>query len=358
MMSSTSSLRAPKGRSEVPEGCNPYISGLLRFCFGFASQSLAMMLFIFGFNYSTLAYADTVFLKDDQEAKGIVVEEYIDRIKLSTMDGEIEILKSDIKDILYDLRVQNLIKLGDFHKQKGNLARAYVYYRKAYHTDPSFELAKTRYLQLRSIMLKRPYEQLEKQIEKRKAILRASGGLAKAEEGIPVALEEKLKKFIGIRLISRDERPYVNKVYSGSPAYLAGIKKGDYIIAVWNRLTGYMQLQDVCDMILSAKTGEANLTIERTLKLIKEKDTKYTKGGVASLGVYVDVRKKGLTITRILGNSVAAKCGLLESDVIDKITDQSTRYMPVNEAVNLIESLGSDAEITIHRDVTIWKGRG
>ena len=157
--------------------------------------------------------ADTVFLKNGQEIKGIVVEEYIDRIKFSTMDGEIEILKSDIKDILYDLRVQNLIKLGDFHKQKGNLARAYIYYRKAYHTDPSFEPAKTRYLQLRSIMLKRPYEQLENQIEREiERLLKEHPGLRLLREN------RRLEEIKGKLQESKPLVDVIQKIIKNSPA--------------------------------------------------------------------------------------------------------------------------------------------
>lgn len=306
----------------------------------------------------SVALADTVFLKNGKELKGIVVEEYIDRIKLSTADGEIEILKSDMKDILYDLRVQNLIKLGDFHKEKGNLARAYSYYRKAYKADPSFEPAVTRYLQITSMLLKRPHEQLEKKIEKQKALLRVSRELAEIKKDVSTASMEKLKKLVGIQLISKEEKPYVSKVSSASPAYQSGIKEGDYIIAVWNRLTGYMELEDVRDIILGTKAGELKLTIERIVKLIKGDNIKYAKGGIASLGLYLDMTKRGLTIARILENSLAKNYGLLKSDVISRIADKPTRYMPLREAISLIESLYKEVTITIQRDVTIWISRG
>lgn len=314
--------------------------------------SILLMLIIFS---ATPASADTVYLKNGKETKGVVVEEYIDRIKLSTVDGEIVILKSEIKDILYDLPVQNLIKLGDFHKQKGNFNRAYLYYHKAYKTDPNFKPAVLRYLEIRSLLLKLPQEELEKSVQRQKALLDASAGIVQIKEGISNAAEETLKKDIGIELIAKDGKPFVRKVYFESPAYNSGIKEADFIIAVWNRLTGYMELADVCDMLLDTKTGEINLTIERKVKLVEEKNTKYIKEGVASLGFSLGMTEKGLTITRALEESIAAQCGLLNQDVIEKIADKPTRYTPLNKAISLIESKGKNVEITIHREITLWK---
>lgn len=313
---------------------------------------ILLMLIIFS---ATPASADIVYLKNGKETKGVVVEEYIDRIRLSTVDGEIVILKSEIKDILYDLPVGNLIKLGDFHKQKGNLIRAYTYYRKAYQTDPTYKPAVTRYTQISSMLHKQPYEQLEKGIEKQKVLLDASAGLTKPQGNLSVTAEEKLKKQLGIELISKGERPFVVKVYPQTPAYQAGIKEGDYIITIWNKLTGYMELKDICDMILGASTSEVNLTIERTIKLVEDKNVQYAKRGIASLGFYLDITERGLTVTRVLNNSIAAKCGLLRADVIEKIADKPTRYTQLNKAISLIESKGKNVEITIHREITLWK---
>ena len=323
------------------------------------SKIKVFLIFNFSFLiFNFICFADTVYLNTGEERKGIVVEDYVDRIRLSTEDGEQEIKKADIKDILYDLRAQNLIKLGDFHNEKGNLARAYVYYRKAYLTDPTFEPALARYNYITSILLKQPHEQLEERVNKQKALMRASRGVVEVKEGISSVSEQQLKKLLGLELISKDERPYVSKVNAQGSAYNAGIREGDFIIAVWNRLTGYMELEGVCSLILRSKTGEVNLTVERTVKLTKSEDSKYTKGGLASLGFSLDLTPKGLLIKNVLGKSVAENYGLAESDVVDKINNQSTRYMPLKKAVELIESSGEEITIIIQRDISLWLGRG
>ena len=309
------------------------------------------------FVLSKSIYADTIFFKNGEEKKGIVVEEYIDRIILSTTDGEKEISKVNIKDILYDRPVQNLIKLGDFHREKGNLTRSYTYYRKAYQLDPSYEPAITRYVEASSILLKQPQERLQERINKQRALLQTSRGITKIKEGISAASEAKLKEVLGIELISKDEKPYISKVFPKSPAYEYGIMVADCVMAVWNKLTKYMQLTDVCDIILNTSTGEVKLTIERDITFTKDNSNEYSGEGVASLGMYLDITNKGLVISRIVENSLAGKCGLLGSDVISKIDDEPTRYMPLKEAINIIESKDKEFSISISRDINLWLRR-
>lgn len=294
-------------------------------------------------------FADVVYLKKGRQLKGIVVEDYVDRITLNTVDGEKVILKSEIKNILYDERVQNFIKLGDFHKDKGNLVRAYTYYRKAYQTDPDYEPAEARYFQVISTMLKQPYDQLEGRIERQRALLHATDKSLKIKEGVSIAAEKKLKNSFGVSLVPKDEKPYVNGVLPESSAYRAGIKRGDYIISVWNRLTGYMELGDVYDMILDTKTGEVKLAIERNVNIFKDASD--------PLGISLEITPKGLTVTRVLENSLAKKMGILESDVITKINEKSTRYMPLKKAVRLINSKDKKFSLVIQRDITLWLRR-
>ena len=48
------------------------------------------------------SFSDTIYLKDKSQVKGIVVEEYNDRIVISTEYGESEMMKEEIKKIIYD----------------------------------------------------------------------------------------------------------------------------------------------------------------------------------------------------------------------------------------------------------------
>ncbi|MDP8292712.1 MAG: hypothetical protein P9M04_02745, partial [Candidatus Orphnella occulta] len=80
---------------------------------------ILIVCFVFPFKS---AEADTVCLKDGGQVQGIVVENYQQSIVLSTINGEKRFDKVDVKDILYDKKEQNLVKLGDYYQQNRNLA--------------------------------------------------------------------------------------------------------------------------------------------------------------------------------------------------------------------------------------------
>ena len=68
---------------------------------------------------SGFLYADTIFLKDGQELKGIVVEDYHDRIVLSTEKGEATHLKNDIEKIRQELTTKNLRNISSIMDIQG-----------------------------------------------------------------------------------------------------------------------------------------------------------------------------------------------------------------------------------------------
>ena len=59
------------------------------------------------------AFPDTIRLKDGSELKGVIVEEFTDRVTLNTESGERQLLTSEIDNILYDTPEQNFIRLGN-----------------------------------------------------------------------------------------------------------------------------------------------------------------------------------------------------------------------------------------------------
>ena len=60
--------------------------------------------------FSNLAYADTVIMKNKTKIKGLVVDEYVDRVALSTIEGEKYILRKEIDTIEYDTPEQNFMQ--------------------------------------------------------------------------------------------------------------------------------------------------------------------------------------------------------------------------------------------------------
>ncbi|MDD5136859.1 MAG: nickel pincer cofactor biosynthesis protein LarC, partial [Candidatus Omnitrophica bacterium] len=88
-------------------------------------------LFIIGVllvSFASFARADSVITNEGEEIKGIVLEDYKDRIIMSTVSGEKTILKDDIKELYFDEEEDNLIKLAEQAKERRDYIRALTYY--------------------------------------------------------------------------------------------------------------------------------------------------------------------------------------------------------------------------------------
>ena len=78
-----------------------------------------IIIFIIIIFLSTTLYADTVILKNRTKVKGLVVDEYVDRIALSTVEGERDVFRKDIDSVEYDTPEQNFMQLGRAYDLKG-----------------------------------------------------------------------------------------------------------------------------------------------------------------------------------------------------------------------------------------------
>ncbi|WP_066639631.1 S41 family peptidase [Desulfolucanica intricata] len=68
---------------------------------------------------------------------------------------------------------------------------------------------------------------------------------------------------VGIRLRLKDQLPYVEEVFSGSPALNAGLRAGDVIIKVESKDVFGLPLADVVEMIRGPEGTTVNLTVLR-----------------------------------------------------------------------------------------------
>jgi len=301
--------------------------------------------------------ADTIYLKSGEEEKGIVVENYHDRIVLSTISGEKDIEKKAIKDILYDRREQNLVKLGDFHEQKGNIVKAYEYFKKAYQLNPDYKEAHDKFIHARSVLLRRPEKQLSNDMDRKRALFKESGKMYQpsAKKEPSDTKEKKFKSMTGLVLISADEMPEVETVIGGSPADKAGVEKGDVIFMVWGRLTGYSGLKTIIDTIIDNPSPEIMLSIRRSITIQGPKKGRTISD--ADAGFSMDIEEAGLIVIDVKARSSASKEGLVSGDNIITIDGQSTRYMPLKDARELIDKslLGGKVELDIIKDLILWK---
>lgn len=317
----------------------------------------SIFLFTLHVSRSTLSYADTIYMKDGKEVRGIVVEDYRDRLTFSTIDGEIRILKQDIREVSYDSEEDNLIKLAEQAKDRHNYGKAYAYYEMALSANPNSKAAKDGTVALQGYLYRK--EEVNKEYDiKRRQEFESSGtvlGAAGADEASLKESVEKLKNSLGITIAMKEGFPEITAVTKGPAASEAGMKKGDILAAVWGRLTGYMTLKDVMDLLLEKPSIEIKLTIERTVTVDVRR--KLIAGSPNDLiGASLAMEFDGLTIADVKKAGPSANAGLEKEDLIVAIDAKATRYMPLEKAEDLIKgSKGGSISLTVRRQLLIWR---
>lgn len=303
-----------------------------------------------GFWLSAYAYADTANTISGREVKGVVVEDYGDRVVFSTVDGEVTVMKSNIKGIYYDSEEENLIKLAEQSKDKKDFVRAFIYYDQAIKINPDSKKALEGIVFLQGYLFRKEQALKEEDVKKREAIenygidiKEEPGEAEKANEAA-----EKLRKTVGLTIKADGTIPVIESVKMKSPAQEAGIKNKDKLIAVWAKLTGYLLLEEVTGMLLDKPSLELKCTIER--------DVEVSLASGNNIGASFVMEFDGLTISDVNDGSPAFDAGLKKGDLIVTIDGQSIRYMTLKKAVNIIRhSRGKYVKLTVRREVLIWR---
>ncbi len=313
--------------------------------------------FILAAFFCGLSYADTITTNDGREVKGVVVEDYKDRLVFSTPDGEITIPKANIKELALDSEEENLIKLAERAFERRDYNRSYTYYLIAHELNPDSKPAKDGMVFLQGYLFRK--EEINKEEEmKRLQRLERYGTVVETARGDKEKLEElksNLKNSLGLEIKTNKAVPEIAAVTKSSPAYDAGIRKGDLLVAVWGKLTGYMPIGEILELALDKPSLELKCTIERTAN-VEIGDKGAFAGPERMIGASLKMEFDGLTISGVKDNGAAGKAGLEKDDLITAIDGKSTRYMPLQKAVELIKSSKEDSvKLTIRRELTIWR---
>ncbi len=339
----------------------PSVYGLWSLVFSLASLVVGLWSIVFSlflaFGLST-ARADTVIKRDGRELKGIIVEDYYDRIVLSTPDGEVQVLKSDVRELSYDSEEDNLIKLGDLAKERSNYEAAYSYYEKAFNMNPNSKPAKDGMMYLKGFLFRKEEAKKEEDIKRRTEFERyqVAGMEEKTAEDLKNEREEKLRFLIGMALKITGNNFEVDEVLPQTPAADAGIKKGDYIVALWGKFTGYMAYRQFIDLLVKDPSIEIKTTFERSLEIVMTDPRGPMAGSRELTGAVFSMEFDGLTVTEVKEGSPAEKGGLRKGDLVIAIDDNSTRYMPMKTAIELIRgSKSGSVNLIVRRETTIWK---
>lgn len=274
---------------------------------------------------SVSLFADTIFLIHGDTIKGIVTEQYEDRVVISVPGGEIGIYRNRILRISFDKLEQNYLQLGDKYLEKKQFDKALQLYKRAVKANPNFQEAKDALLKLED---RKRAQAIERQ--KKEELLR------KIREESEITLENML----GIKIDNENKM----EIYPNSPASKKGIQAGDKLISIYNQLVKHMPLSNIHKYLIGSGTGEVKLTIERHIRI--------TKSG--RLGIRIDIKQTGLTMTEVVKNSLAERAGLKAGDKITAINGKGTRYMNMKQVVkNLKQRSAGQLNLAIRRNIVL-----
>lgn len=302
------------------------------------------------------AWADTIMMKDGRRLKGIVVEDYRDRLVLSTVDGEMTIMKSGIDKLSYDSEEDNLLKLAEQAQDRRDYQKAFTYYGMAGRLNPSSRAAKDGMVFLQGYLFRKEEAQKELAVKRMEEYERyMKGQPAGADEESLISDRKRLYESTGIQLKQDGKMPVAEAVLKNSTAYEAGLRRGDRIIAIWGRLTGYMPLGEVISKILDKGMAEFKCTLERDID-VKCGSPSIFKSAEKRVGAGFKMVFDGLTAGYVTAGGPSDRAGLEPGDLITAIDGISTRYMPLKKASEFIKNLKPDIiKFTIQREITIWK---
>jgi C-terminal processing protease CtpA/Prc len=300
---------------------------------------------------SQLSFADTVILKDGQKVKGLILDEYKDRVVVSTLYGERTLMKKDIRSAFYSSEEKALMQKASNHLRKGQQVEAYRTYSRVLELEPDNEQAKERLSYLKNSIESSVMSKLVKRTADKQDIssddpnggsYSSSGtylGFSLAEGGKNAFVKEVDNTFFGVR----DGR----------------IKAGDRIVRAGGELTAFMDLEEVT-RLLSAPGG-VSMTIERDVFpelsscrgiFARMPYISYKKVIGASLKLYSD----GITVRGVVPGAPFDLAGIQDGDLVWRINGRNTRYMPTADVIGIIEgSRGETIELVIRRDITLWR---
>lgn len=321
-----------------------------------------MRLFIRSIAYTLLpvificanSYGDTVILKNGVKLKGLILDEFKDRVVVSTSDGEITLMKSDIRSSTYDSEEKALMQQGRNLLKRRQHVKAYYVFEKALELDPDLVEARERMNYLRSFLEDSVRNDIIETMNKREEI-------AGAREAVdPSGI---IRRQMGMILVPGEKYVTVEHEPDGNfSEKMSGIQDGDRIVAVWGQMMAYMDPEEVAAALISP--GEIRMTIERTVEPQLDRIRGYLRylffaGYKSIIGATLRLRTEGLIAERLVAGGAFASAGLKDGDMLYRITGKNTRYMPTSHVEDILkENQGKRIEVVFRREVTLWNKSG
>lgn len=283
------------------------------------------------------AQADTIYLKDGSQLKGLIVEEHIDRLVLSTEAGEALLERGSIRQIEYSDPAQTVFQLAKSYEAQEKLGEALAYYEKALELNPELPEAKVAADAVRNRFWAMSAQGPINEIEKQQALLDVWGQGKKIDAIIVdrnLEQQRSLRENAGLTLQKKGDWVRVARVDAKKEARLVGLQKNDRLISIDGESLRYLGEEAVRKKMIAPRSANYTLEYERDLFVRK----KPFKTKLKELGVKLKFEYKGLVVSETEEGSPAETAGLQAGDLVVRINGQATRYLPIRKARELIES--------------------
>jgi tetratricopeptide (TPR) repeat protein len=301
------------------------------------------------------ARADTAVLRSGESVKGLVVEEHADRILLSTVDGERALMRREIERVEYDGLEYSLFQLGRQMEAENHPREALSYYEKAVEVNPELVEARQAALGIRSRIWAQVLDEGPKgEVQKQQDIQDSWRANVDPDALIRERTADEanaLWKRMDLRLANRGEWVVVSDARIGGYVYKRGFVQGDALVALDGKSLRYLNREAVTEKLLEPRYANATLQFRRAVRVPKPEGARRLR----DLGFRIEQQYNGLTVTDVAAGGPAA--GLLKpDDLVVEINGELTRYMPLKEAVRMIEERATDdLVLTINRSVTVTR---
>ena len=305
---------------------------------------------IVSFIVSTVS-ADTVVMKNGERLKGLILDDYKDRVILSTVDGEKILMKSDLKTAIYESEVDALFKQAVNYENQNNHLKAYYAYEKVLEIEPGRDLVRNRMIYLENYLGKQLKNDFYKKLYRNKS---------ESNNADPEGVSRKLFYEVGLSL--KADEPYAKiDLLDRNKVSICNIDftENDRIVSVWGKKTAYMDVNEVAYMLL--EPGEVKLTIEREYFVKIPGNLSLTINPFISklsrlIGAKILLKKNGFVVAKIKKNGPFYETGIKNGDRICYIEGKNVRFMPYADIQKLIvDSRGDNTAFVVRRNVSFWK---
>ncbi len=303
------------------------------------------------FLFLSEASADVITLKNGKDIRGLIVERHADRVIFSTEKGEIPILLSGIKNILYDDPEQNYMQIGRAYESENKYGEALAYYEKALEANPNFDEAKKAAAAMKSRFWAQTTEGPQGEMDKQQAIYDSWGHGSVPGAGVQTQVlqdEKVLHGDLGLRLLKKGDWVRVEEVAGKSDAAVAGLRRDDSLVAMDGESLRYLGSEVVAKKMLYPHYSSFTLEYERDCVI----DTAGSPSGNQGLKLKLD--EQGTSVEKVDAGSPADLAGVKAGDLVPHVNGQSTRYMPLGKVMNIIRGAkGAPVVLSVRRSVLL-----